>query len=289
MTTLVAVDGVLSDGASARISVLDRGFLYGDSVYEVVRTYGGRAFLLDEHLARLERSASLLGIPLPLTAAALGEEIAMVVAAAANAESYVRAIITRGNGPIGLDPALAEHPTRVVIVTELMLLSAELYQRGAAICLVSAGRSAASAIPRGAKSGNYLVNVMALGSARRRGAHEAVMLDAAGLITEGASSNVFVVIGGSLHTPPLHAGILEGITRRKVIELARSAGIGVEERELTPGDLLQADEVFLTSTLREILPVTRIDGSEVAGGTPGPIARRLGDLYRALTLEHQSV
>ena len=283
MTTVVAVDGVLADGANARISVLDRGFLYGDSVYEVVRTYRGRAFLLDEHLARLERSASLLGIPLPLPLRAQGDEIARVLAAATNAESYIRVIITRGNGPIGLDPALATNPTRVVIVTELQGFPAELYERGAAICLVPAGRSAASAIPQGAKSGNYLVNIMALGVARRRGAHEAVMLDAAGLITEGASSNVFVVSAGALHTPPLHSGILEGITRRKVIELARSAGIEVRERELTPSDLKQADEVFLTSTLREILPVTTIDGERVAGGAPGPTTQRLRDLYRALT------
>lgn len=283
MTTVIAVDGVLSDGASARISVLDRGFLYGDSVYEVVRTYQGRAFLLDEHLARLERSASLLGIPLPLSREAQGEEIARVLAAAGNAESYLRVIITRGNGPIGLDPALATSPTRVVIVTELQGFPAELYERGAAIALVPAGRSTASTIPQGAKSGNYLVNIMALGVARRRGAHEAVMLDAAGLITEGASSNVFVVSAGALHTPPLHAGILEGITRRRVIELALEEGLAVHERPLAPADLSQADEVFLTSTLREILPVTVIDGTEVAGGVPGPVARRLRERFRALT------
>jgi len=283
MSTLVAIDGVLEDGASARISVLDRGFLYGDSVYEVVRTYRGRAFLLDEHLARLERSAGLLGIPLPLAREAQAAEVERAVEAAKNAESYVRVIITRGNGPIGLDPALAEHPTRVVIVTELASFPAELYERGASVCLVRAGRSAGSVVPQGAKSGNYLVNIMALGAARRRGAHEAIMLDAAGLITEGASSNVFLVMGSALHTPPLHAGILEGITRRKVIEVARGAGIKVHERELTPGDLLHADEVFLTSTLREVLPVTRVDGAEIAGGTPGAITRRVRELYRALT------
>ncbi len=284
MTTVVAIDGVVEPGETARISVLDRGFLYGDSVYEVVRTYRGRPFLLAEHLARLERSASLLGIPLPLAREAQGEEIERVLAAAQNAESYLRVIITRGNGPIGLDPALASSPTRVVIVTELKSLPAELYERGAAICLIPAGRSTASTIPQGAKSGNYLVNIMALGAARRRGAHEAVMLDAAGLITEGASSNVFVVQGGALHTPPLHAGILEGITRRKVIELARGAGIEVHERALAPADLTGADEVFLTSTLREILPVTVIDGAEVAGGRPGPVALKLRERYRALTL-----
>jgi branched-chain amino acid aminotransferase len=282
MSTIIAVDGALSDGATAKISVLDRGFLYGDSVYEVIRTYRGRPFLLDEHLARLARSASLLGIQLPLEPPALAREIDEVLAAAANPESYIRAIVTRGAGPIGLDPALAERPCRVVIVTELPQLPPELYERGAAISLIAGGR-AEGAMPKGAKSGNYLVNIMALTAARRRGAHEAVMLDASGLVTEGTSSNVFAVVVGELHTPPLSAGILEGITRRKVIALARSAGLRVHERDVHPGELFDAEEVFLTSTLREVLPVTSIDGRRVGAGAPGRLTRRLRELYRALT------
>lgn len=285
MSTMIAVDGSISDGASAKISVLDRGFLYGDSVYEVIRTYRGRPFLLDEHLTRLARSASLLGIEMPLEPKDLAAEIVEVVRAAANPESYIRVVVTRGSGPIGLDPALAEKPCRVVIVTELPQLAPELYQHGVGIRLIAGGRAAQGALPKGAKSGNYLVNIMALSAARRRGAHEAVLLDAHGLVTEGASSNVFAVIAGELHTPPLSAGILEGITRRVVIALARTAGLRVHERELHPGELFDADEVFLTSTLREVLPVTAVDGRRVGGGEPGPLTTRLRELYRALAAD----
>jgi len=282
MSTIVAIDGRIMDAADARISVLDRGFLYGDSVYEVMRTYDGRPFGLADHLARLWRSASLLGIAPPLEPAALTEELSAALRASGHRESYVRVIVTRGSGPIGLDPALAEHPCRVIIVTELKALPAELYREGAAICLVPAGRSAAGAVPAGAKSGNYLANIMALGAARRQGAHEAILLDQRGLITEGASSNIFAVLGGALHTPPLSAGILEGITRGKVMRLAREAGLALEERELGPADLAAASELFLTSTLREVLPVTRVDGQSVGDGRPGPVTLRLRALYRDL-------
>lgn len=282
MSTLISIDGAIAcpEDPGARISVLDRGFLYGDSVYEVMRTYQGRPFGEEEHFARLERSAELLGIILPVDRATLKREVLSVLQAAGNPESYIRLIITRGTGPIGLDPALAERPSRVVIVTELRPFPAELYRDGAAIRLVPAGRSAEGAVPQGAKSGNYLVNIMALGVARRQGAHEAVLLDATGRITEGASSNVFAVLGDLVCTPPLEAGILEGITRAKVIRLARQAGWRVEERELRPADLQRADEVFLTSTLREVLPVTRVDEWTVSSGRPGPVAARLRSLFQ---------
>jgi branched-chain amino acid aminotransferase len=285
LTTTVSIDGTIFDEHSAKISVFDRGFLYGDSVYEVMRTYGGRPYALSEHLERLQRSAELLGIALPLAPSALAEEIRGLLGVAVNPESYIRAIVTRGAGPIGLDPALATHPRRVIIVMELQPLPAELYTRGVGIRLVSAGRIPDGALPSRAKSGNYLMNVMALGAARRRGAHEAILLDAAGRITEGASSNVFLVTRGRLSTPPLSAGILEGITRCKVIDLARREGLHLEERELWPEDLRGAEEIFLTGTLREILPVTRVDDEAVGEGVPGPATRHLQQLFRALIEE----
>ena len=286
MSTKITIDGSVFTEESARISVLDRGFLYGDSIYEVVRTYGGRPFALDEHLRRLQRSAELLGIKLPVTLEALAAEIQATLDAAANAESYVRLIVTRGSGPINLAPGAAESPCRVIIVAPLVPLPDALYDEGASICLVPAGRLSGGAVPSGAKSGNYLVNVMALGSARRRGAHEAVLLDAEGRVAEGASSNIFALTGRRLHTPALSVGILEGITRHKVIELAREVGLEVEECEILPDELKRADELFLTSTLREVLPVVRVDGDVVGDGSPGPMTRELRRLYRRLATDH---
>lgn len=282
MATKISINGTISDEADAKISVLDRGFLYGDSVYEVIRTYDGRLFALDEHLARLERSADLLGIALPVDLGSLTKEIDATLAAAGNEESYIRLIVTRGSGPINLDPNLAVHPCRVVIVAPYQALPESLYEEGAAIHLVSAGRESGGAVPDGAKSGNYLVNLMALGTARRRGAHEAVLLDSKGRVAEGASSNIFVCLGDHLHTPHLSVGILEGITRHKVFHLAQVMGLQLTERELRPEDLRAAEEIFLTSTLREILPVTHVDDWVVGSGKPGPVAKKLRAMYQEL-------
>jgi branched-chain amino acid aminotransferase len=283
LTTIISVNGKLGGPETAVIPVLDRGFLYGDSVYEVVRTYAGRPFALEPHLDRLQRSADLLGIVLPVPRVALVEEIDAALARAGNRESYVRVIVTRGSGPIGLDPALASEPCRVIIVTELKELPAELYRDGASIVLVPVGRTGGGGVPAGAKSGNYLVNIMALAAARKRGAHEAVMVDGAGYLTEGTSSNVFALREGALCTPPLSAGILQGITRGKVMELGRQAGLRMVETELRPADLTGAEEVFLTSTLREVLPITRIDEQPLGDGRPGPVTRKLAALYRGMT------
>ena len=285
MTIRVSVDGDITDEHHARISVLDRGFLYGDSVYEVIRTYDGRPFALPEHLHRLQRSAELLGFPLPVELTALADEIRATVAAADNPESYIRVIVTRGSGPINLDPSTAEQPCRVIIVTRFVPHAEELYRDGAKICLVPAGRVSGGAVPAAAKSGNYLVNIMALRAARQQDAHEAVMLDPAGSVAEGASSNVFVLFGRTLRTPPLSAGILEGITRHLVIELARELQLQVEQTDLKGSDLRGADEIFLTSTLREVLPVTRVDDWTVGTGRVGPVARQLRELYRRIALQ----
>lgn len=288
MTTKVSIDGQIMDEGAAVIPVTDRGFLYGDSVYEVVRTYGGEPFALDEHLTRLEQSAARLAMPLARPPGDGREpiirDIRQTLAAAGHPESYVRVIITRGSGPMGLDPGLADHPRRVVIVAPFQPLPAAWYAEGVAIHLVATGRAGGHTLLAGAKSGNYLVNVLALGAAKRRGAHEAILLDHDDHVTEGASSNLFVVAGGQLLTPPLSAGILEGITRHKVCKLAQRAGFPVTERPIARDELSEADEIFLTSTLREILPVQRVDDQTVGQGTPGPIARRLLADYRAAAL-----
>jgi branched-chain amino acid aminotransferase len=279
MATRVFLDGEVVLPEAAKVSVFDRGFLYGDSVYEVLRTFEGRPFALVEHLERLGRSGAGLRLPLPAPAA-IDAAVRATLAAAGNAESYVRVVVTRGSGPIGLDPALGQRPALIVIVRELELPAPSLYRDGAGVALVSVLRNHPRALDPAIKSGNYLNNILALAEARSRGAYEALLRDADGFITEGSSSNFFVVRAGALATPPLAAGILDGITRRHLIELARSRGLVVEERPLRPADLAGADEAFISSSLRSVLPVTRVDGASVGAGRPGPITLALAAAYQ---------
>jgi branched-chain amino acid aminotransferase len=276
----VSIDGVIQDGDTATIPVTDRGFLYGDSVYEVVRTYHGRPFAVTEHLERLQRSADRLAMPLPGGLEPIAADIDATLAAAGNAESYVRVIVTRGSGPIGLDPGLADHPRRVVIVAPFTPFPAEMYRTGVTIHLVASGRAGQHTLAAGAKSGNYLINVLAVGAAREQDAHEAILMDQADHVTEGASSNLFMVRQGQLLTPPLSAGILEGITRHKIFELAEAAGFPVQEQAISGALLREADEIFLTSTLRELMPVVRVDDWTVAEGRPGTVTQQLLAAYR---------
>jgi branched-chain amino acid aminotransferase len=279
MPTRVFLDGKVVPPEEARISVFDRGFLYGDSVYEVLRTFGGRPFALAEHLERLGRSAAGLSLLLPPRAdieAAARETLTV----AGNAESYVRVMVTRGAGPIGLDPALGDRPALIVIARELELPDARLYRDGAAVALVSVLRNHPRALNPAIKSGNYLNNILALAEARARGAYEALLRDADGFITEGSSSNVFVVAGGTLRTPPLAAGILDGITRRHVVDLARSRGMVVEEVALRPSDLTGGNEAFICSSIRSVLPVTRVDDVTLGTGRPGPVTLALAEAYQ---------
>lgn len=280
------LEGRVVDADDARVPVVDRGFLYGDSVYEVVRTYGGVPFALAEHLERLARSAAQLDIGLPGGVPGIAAAVQATLAAAANDESYVRIIVTRGTGPIHLDPATAEAPRLYVIVTPLALLPPAVYVEGAAIRLVPTGHGGGSALAVGAKSGNYLTNVLALGAARRQGALEAVLLDDHGDVMEGASSNLFAVVGREVRTPPLTAGILAGITRGHLLALAAAAGYGALEVEIGAAALPRADEIFITSTLREVVPVTRVDDWTVGSGRPGPVTLDLLERYRVEVRAH---
>jgi len=275
------LDGRACAPEDASVSVFDRGFLYGDSVFETLRTYGGVPFELDAHLQRLERSAGLVHIPLPLTPSALAVEISGAVAMAANAESYVRVMITRGQGPMGLDPALAERALRVIIVQPLQAPPAEQYSQGIGAISHATHRVLDASGVQGAKIGNYLTSVLAMREARLQGALEALILDAHGHVLEGASSNVFLVHDERLVTPPLDAGILPGITRGWVLELARQLGLAVEQRTIPLGEAYAADELFITSSIRELLPVVRLDGRVLGTGAVGPVFQRLLAAFRA--------
>lgn len=281
MSRLASINGVILAPSEALVSVYDRGFLYGDSVFETIRTYGGEPFALDEHLARLARSAEKVGIALPLELGALAQEARDALQAAGNAESYARIILTRGEGPLGLDPALAIAPLRVILVEPLTPLPAALYRDGVKVSTIRTER-AADAAP-GAKVGNYLGGMLALAQARAAGAHEALILDAHGAIVEGATSNFFVARGARLSTPPEKAGILAGITRARVLDVAAALGLAVELEPIFPADLEHVTEAFLTSSLRELIPVVQVDDRAIGDGRPGPLTRKIHAEFRKRT------
>lgn len=282
MSIRVHIAGRVCPPEEAKISVFDRGFLYGDSVYETIGTTYGRLFALSDHLVRLERSARRIGLRVP-PRAEIERAIAETVAAAGNAESRVRVILTRGAGKLDLDPAAVDDTQLVVIVFPLGAPSPEMYQNGVSVAVVSVHRNSPRAIDPAVKSGNYLNNVLALGEARRRsGAYEAVLCAADGSVAEGSTSNIFVVVGGEIRTPGLDVGILDGITRAKVLELCRANAIPLRETRISPEDLRGADEVFITSATRGALPVTTVDEVPVGDGRPGPVTRKVMALYQEL-------
>jgi branched-chain amino acid aminotransferase len=280
----VWIDGAVVDAEVARVPVFDRGFLYGDSVYEVTRVFGGRPFALGEHLSRLERSADGIGMAIP-PRTDIERAVADTCAAVGQTDLYLRIIVTRGAGEITLDPAMADRPRLIVIARPVKPPPPEAYRDGVEVALVRHSRSApgAASVDPSVKSGNYLVSVLAVAEARRRGAFEAILCDPVGRITEGSSSNFFVVRGGRIATPPLSAGLLEGITRRHVIRLARSNAIAVDETPLWPVDLYTADEAFLTSSVRGVVPIARVDERPIGSGRPGAITVRVMSLYDTLT------
>jgi branched-chain amino acid aminotransferase len=283
MPVLVVLDGQHCPPGEASVSVFDRGFLYGDSVFETLRTYSGEPFELEEHLSRLERSAQRVFMPLPSPRAELRAELLAAIRAAGNAESYVRLMITRGQGPLGLDPALAERPLRVIIVQPLQEPPAEQYARGIAAVSYRTERVVDATSAQGAKIGNYLISVLAMRAARAAGALEALIVDGHARILEGASSNVFAVQHGRLLTPGEEAGILAGITRAHVLALAAELGIPVELRALELDAAYACSELFISSSIRELLPVVKLDGRLIGTGAPGPVFARLLAAFRERT------
>lgn len=284
MKAIVSIDGRIQPAAEATVPVLDRGFLYGDSVFEVLRTYGGTPFGMAEHLARLARSAERTLIRLPVSLSELQGEIEAALAAGGFADSLVRIMISRGTaGALGLDPSLARGALRVILVAELHELPASLHGDGAKVITYPTLRIADATTGAGAKIANYLVAVLAMAQAKERGAEEALVVNGEGLVAEGCTSNVFLVNGGALVTPPESMGILLGITREHVLALARELGISVAEQPFTARELAAADEAFITSSIREVVPVVRVDDAVVAGGRPGPVTQKLIAAFRKRT------
>lgn len=274
---LIYLNGKLVPREEAAVSVFDHGFLYGDGIYETMRAYGGRVFMLDEHLMRLERSASLIGLSLPLGARAIRDAVYETLSANSLMEAYVRVTVSRGPGPLGLDPGLCERPTFVVMAGEFRPYPPEWYEKGVPLVIARTRRNLGEALDPRIKSLNFLNNIQAKREAVAAHACEALMLNHRGHIAECTVSNVFFAGGGKVFTPSVECGILDGITRGHVIGLAEKAGIGVLEGEFTKDDLHAASEVFITNTTMEVMPVGRVDDREFKAGET---ARTLLRLYR---------
>jgi branched-chain amino acid aminotransferase len=281
MGSYASVNGLISPAGEARVSILDNGFTFGDSVYETLRTYGGRPFALSRHLARLRASASRLGFAIPDGDAELGRTLETLLARAGNPESFIRLIVTRGVGDISYHFERVKGPTVVMAVKPFEAFPESHYTEGVPLALVAIRRNHPSALDPAIKSCNLLNNVLAVREAQARGAVEALLLNLEGQVAEGASTNVFLVKEGVAVTPPLSAGILHGITRDVVLEIAGEAGVEVREAPVRPEELRAADEIFITSSTRELMPGRSLDGRPVGDGKPGPLTRRLLEAYRA--------
>ena len=280
MTTCININGTIED--EAFVSVLDHGFLFGDSVYEVVGTRQNKTCFLIEHLQRLRRSANGISLNIPFDDEWFRREIERTIEIADNQESYIRIVVTRGVGDIDIDPSSCHSPCTLIFVTEAHTYPVELYENGIHLAVVSIKRNSKDALNPGIKTGNYLNNVLAKIEAGRLGAHDALMLNPSGQLTESTTSNFFFVQGGRIMTPSLDCGILAGITRDTVIQMAHENGFPLEEGRWPIEALEKADEMFLTGTIKQLMPVTRLDGKNIGDGKPGPITRRLMNLYQNL-------
>jgi len=281
----VWMDGRITGVAEARVSVLEHGLLYGDGVFEGIRAYARGVFRLDDHLARLVTSAKAIGLVLPLPVAAIRDVVLDTLRALGRDDAYVRLVVTRGEGPLGVDPTPCTAPRLFCIAAEAQIYPLAKLAQGLDLVTVSVRRPALDAVDPRVKSLNYLNNALAKQEARARGADEALLLNAAGTVAEASVANVFTLSGRTLATPPPTDGALEGITRRTVLENAGSLGLAAVERSLSRVDLLGADEVFLTGTGAGIVPVRSLDGQTIGAGEPGPGFTRLREAFLARTKE----
>lgn len=276
------IDGTLYPKDEAKISVLDHGLLYGDGVFEGIRAYGGRVFRLDEHLARLWAGAKAIMLQIPMGREELKQAVLATLRANGLRDAYIRLVVTRGVGDLGLDPRKCPRPSVIIITDAISLYPPELYEKGMEVVTVSTRKNIHEALSPNIKSLNYLNQILGRLEVNRVGAPEGIMLSHDGYVAEATADNIFVVLKGTLVTPPAIAGILVGITRNAVMELAAREGIPVEERLFIPHTLYNADECFLTGTGAEVVPVVRVDGRTIGGGLPGAITLRLMKAFREL-------
>jgi branched-chain amino acid aminotransferase len=282
MKKMVSIDGKIVKDEDAKISVLDHGLLYGDGLFEGIRVRAGRIFRLDQHLARLQIGARSIGLELPFNPSEQARIVTDTVRAFGQKEAYVRLLVTRGEGPLGVDPTTCKKPTVVCIVAEIGLFTAEQRARGLAMITSSYRRPNPDVQDVAIKTLNYLGSVLAKQEARQHGADEALLLNQSGRVAEAAVANVFALRGRSLSTPPALDGCLEGINRGAVMEIARELGLSVSERSLGRRDLFAADEVFLTGSGAGVIGVRSLDGRAIGRGQTGEVTLDLERRHRAL-------
>lgn len=290
MELQVYIDGRWYPKSEAKISVFDHGLLYGDGVFEGIRSYGGLIFKLNEHLKRLWESAHTLMLDIPMTEQELEKAIVQTLQKNRLLDAYIRVVVTRGTGDLGLDPAKCKRATVFIITDKITLYPESLYKNGLDIITVPTVRNLPEAVNPSVKSLNYLNNILAKIEAKNSGCMEALMLNHQGYVAECTGDNIFILKKGAeanaksvLLTPPAYLGALKGITRQAIIELAGDLRIPFSERILTRHDVFNADEVFLTGTAAEVIPVVKVDGRMIGNGTPGPLTGKLRAAFNQLT------
>src|SRR6267143_1925280 len=281
----IYIDGKFYSEANAKISVFDHGLLYGDGIFEGIRFYNGRVFRLEEHLLRLWDSARSICLEIPMTMPDMTEAVLETIRQNHLRDGYIRLLVTRGIGNLGLNPTQCKSPSVIIIAATIALYHEDFYRKGLTIVTCATRRSSPAALNPAVKSLNYLNNVMARIEANLAGADEALMLNDAGNVAECTADNIFVVKRGQIFTPPIAASALRGITRLVVFEMAAELGIKITEADITRHDVFIADECFLTGTAAEIIPVIKADGRLIGNGKPGPISARMIARFRQLTRE----
>lgn len=282
MSKQVYLAGKLVPSEQATVSVFDHGLLYGDGVFEGLRSYGGKVFRLEQHVERLYESARAILLEIPMSQQEMCAAINDTVAANGVKDGYIRALVTRGAGTLGLDPNRCSDPRVIIIADAITMYPKEFYENGLDLVTVSVIRNHPAALSPRIKSLNYLNNILAKIEGQKAGCVEALMLNHKGEVAECTGDNIFLVKNGRLTTPPLDAGILEGITRNAVLDLAREAGMEVAETPTTKHDVYIADECFLTGTAAEVVPVVKVDNRVIGSGKPGPITRDVTERFHKL-------
>ncbi|MGB7329494.1 MAG: branched-chain-amino-acid transaminase [Rubripirellula sp.] len=282
MSQQIYINGEYFSRENAKVSVYDHGLLYGDGIFEGMRIYSGKVFRLQEHLIRLWESALAIALPIGMTIEQLAADVDECVKKNNLVDGYIRLIVTRGSGPLGLDPYKCSNPQVIIIADKISLYPDEMYTNGLELVTASTIRNHPAALSPRVKSLNYLNNIMAKMEGLRAGCVEALMLNIKGEVAECTGDNIFIVKNGKLSTPPIDAGILEGITRNAVLELAVEAGIETSECAMTRHDIFIADECFLTGSAAEVIAAVKLDGRTIGDGKPGPITTKLNEAFRTL-------
>jgi branched-chain amino acid aminotransferase len=281
---IIYLNGQFVEKNKAVISVFDHGFLYGDGVFEGIRVYEGNVYKLDEHIRRLYESAHSIMLHIPHSKEQFKDIIVDTVCQNKLTNAYIRVVVSRGAGDLGLDPRNCAEPTVIVIAEALAIFAEELYESGLKIASVVNRRSNPDVLNPQIKSLNYLNNILIKLSSIQANADEALILNRDGYVTEGSADNIFIIKNGTIHTPPIYLGVLEGVTRNAIISIAKEAGFTVDETPFTLHDVYVADEVFLTGTAAEVIPVVMVDGRQIGCGKPGDVTKTLLNEFRKQTL-----